>query len=147
MKEERRFTPGALFFCRFRRWSALARAKPGGDSCVLALARALIERRPGMKDKMGKFIRGALPLSAIMVAAATAVSFTGRHSRRHSRPRRLSFDGEIADFYRARGGAPLWFAPALAAPAPQLLQLLATAEADRLNPRRYNMRGFVARGR
>src|SRR6185369_1388299 len=50
------------------------------------------------------------------------------------------FDGEIANFYRARGGAPLWLAPTAGAAAPQLIQLLATAQADHLNPRRYNVK-------
>jgi murein L,D-transpeptidase YcbB/YkuD len=53
------------------------------------------------------------------------------------------FGGEIADFYRARGGAPLWFAPNAGAAAQQLLQLLATAQADNLNPRRYDVRGLA----
>ena len=52
------------------------------------------------------------------------------------------FDGDIADFYRARGGAPLWLAPNAGAAAPQLIQLLATAQADRLSPRRYNVKGL-----
>lgn len=52
-----------------------------------------------------------------------------------------SFAGEIADFYRARGGAPLWFAPGARGAPQQLLQLLATAQADHLNPKRYNVRG------
>ena len=47
---------------------------------------------------------------------------------------------EIADFYRARGGAPLWFSPRSGGAALQLLQLLETAQADNLNPRRYNVR-------
>ncbi len=51
-----------------------------------------------------------------------------------------SFAGEIADFYRARGGAPMWFAPGSAGAPQQLLQLLATAQTDRLNPRQYNIR-------
>ena len=51
--------------------------------------------------------------------------------------------GEIADFYRARGGAPLWFAPRSGAAAQQLLQLLATAQADNLNSRRYNVQGLT----
>ncbi|MEO8176880.1 MAG: L,D-transpeptidase family protein [Sphingomicrobium sp.] len=45
----------------------------------------------------------------------------------------------IADFYRARGGAPLWFAPGAGNAAPQLLQQLATAQADNLNPKRYRV--------
>ena len=51
-------------------------------------------------------------------------------------------DGEIADFYRSRGGAPLWFAPSAGAAAPQLIQLLASSQADHLNPRRYNVRAL-----
>lgn len=51
-------------------------------------------------------------------------------------------DSGIADFYRSRGGAPLWFAPGAGAAAQQLVQLLATSYADNLNPRRYNVRGL-----
>ena len=51
--------------------------------------------------------------------------------------------GEIAQFYRARGGAALWFAPNAGAAAPQLLQILASAQADNLNPRRYDVRGLA----
>jgi murein L,D-transpeptidase YcbB/YkuD len=50
--------------------------------------------------------------------------------------------GGIAAFYRARGGAPLWFGPRSGAAAQQLVQLLATSQADNLNPRRYNVRGL-----
>jgi murein L,D-transpeptidase YcbB/YkuD len=53
------------------------------------------------------------------------------------------FTGEIADFYRARGGAPLWFAPHAGPAADQLIQLLASAQADHLNPRRYDVRGMA----
>ena len=54
-----------------------------------------------------------------------------------------SADGaEVAAFYRSRGGAPLWFSPRSGAAAQQLVQLLATAQADNLNPRRYNARGL-----
>ncbi|MEA3058549.1 MAG: L,D-transpeptidase YcbB, partial [Sphingomonadales bacterium] len=48
--------------------------------------------------------------------------------------------GQISQFYRSRGGAPLWFALRSGAAAQQLVQLLATAQADNLNPRRYNVR-------
>jgi murein L,D-transpeptidase YcbB/YkuD len=51
-------------------------------------------------------------------------------------------DGEIADFYRSRGGAPLWFGPNAGPAAQQLLQLLASSQADHLNPRRYNVGGL-----
>ncbi len=68
------------------------------------------------------------PLAFVPASAAAAV-------------KQPSFGGEIADFYRARGGAPLWFAPGSNGAPQQLLQLLATAHADGLNPRRYNARG------
>jgi murein L,D-transpeptidase YcbB/YkuD len=95
---------------------------------------------------MGKLSRGALPLR-IVAASAAAVAFglvapqplgIAPAAAATAAP----FDGEIADFYRARGGAPLWFAPRSGAAAQQLVQLLASAQADRLNPRRYNVRGL-----
>ena len=55
----------------------------------------------------------------------------------------VAFDREIADFYRARGGAPLWFGPNADGAADQLVQLLASAQADHLNPRRYDARGVA----
>jgi murein L,D-transpeptidase YcbB/YkuD len=51
--------------------------------------------------------------------------------------------GDIADFYRPRGGAPLWCSTRSGAAAQQLLQLLATAQADNLNPKRYNVRALA----
>ena len=54
-----------------------------------------------------------------------------------------SAGGEIAAFYHARGGAPLWLAPNSGSAAAQLLQLLATAQADGLNPKRYNAKGLA----
>src|SRR4029079_19438093 len=40
-------------------------------------------------------------------------------------------------------GAPLWFGPNSGGAADQLVQLLATAQADHLNPRRYDVRGLA----
>src|SRR4029079_5240073 len=40
-------------------------------------------------------------------------------------------------------GAPLWFGPNSGGAADQLVQLLATAQADHLNPRRYDVRGVA----
>jgi len=51
--------------------------------------------------------------------------------------------GAVANFYRARGGAPLWFAPRSGPAAQQLIQLLSTASADNLDPKRYNPRGLA----
>jgi len=99
-----------------------------------------------MKEFMGKRIRIGSPLARIF-AVGSAVATLGLVAPVvPTEPARAAaatpFDGEIADFYRARGGAPLWFAPNAGAAAPQLIQLLATAQADRLNPRRYNIRGL-----
>ena len=49
----------------------------------------------------------------------------------------------IAAFYRSRGGAPLWFSPRSGAAAQQLIQLLTTASADNLDPRRYDTRNLA----
>jgi murein L,D-transpeptidase YcbB/YkuD len=69
-------------------------------------------------------VAAAAPM-AVRIAPAAAQSFEG---------------GDIDAFYRARGGAPLWFAPNSGGAAQQLVQLLATAQADNLNPRHYNLR-------
>jgi L,D-transpeptidase YcbB len=50
--------------------------------------------------------------------------------------------GSVADFYRSRGGAPLWFGPNSRGAAQMLVQLLASAGADAVNPRSYNVRGL-----
>jgi murein L,D-transpeptidase YcbB/YkuD len=71
-------------------------------------------------------VAAAAPL-AVQIAPAAAQSLDG---------------GDIAAFYRERGGVPLWFGPGSGGAAQQLLQLLATAQADNLNPRRYNVRGL-----
>jgi murein L,D-transpeptidase YcbB/YkuD len=51
--------------------------------------------------------------------------------------------GAVADFYRSRGGAPLWFGPRSGNAAQELLMLLSTARADNLNPSRYNVKGVA----
>jgi murein L,D-transpeptidase YcbB/YkuD len=97
---------------------------------------------------MGKLGRGALPLKRIVAAGGALAAFTVAMpavlgtTPVHAAATAVQFDNEIADFYRSRGGAPLWFGPHAGAAAPQLLQLLATAQADHLNPRRYNLRGL-----
>jgi len=98
---------------------------------------------------MGRLVRGGWPLKKVLVAgsalAAVAVVaptvVPGAAAEAKSRPS-FPLDGEIADFYRSRGGAPLWLAPNAQNAAPQLLQLLASAQADGLNPRRYDVRGL-----
>jgi murein L,D-transpeptidase YcbB/YkuD len=79
-------------------------------------------------------------LGAALAAAAIAVPLAIQVQPAAAQP---VAGGDIADFYRARGGAPLWFSPRSGAAAQQLLQLIATAQADNLNPRRYNLRALT----
>ena len=88
---------------------------------------------------MGKLINGLAAASAIAAPLAVAVPAGIAASPAAAAS---PFDSEIASFYRSRGGAPLWFAPGAGNAAPQLIQLLASAQADGLNPRRYNVRGL-----
>ena len=96
---------------------------------------------------MGKHSRGASPLNKFFSAgAAVAVLGVAAPLALPAAPAQAAvpatIDTEIADFYRSRGGAPLWFAPNAGPAAQQLVQLLATAQADHLNPRRYNVKGL-----
>ena len=96
---------------------------------------------------MGKHY-GGLPLGRI-AAAATLFGAIGVSAPLFVTPSPAKaaavapFDSEIANFYRSRGGAPLWFSPGARNAAPQLIQLLATSQADHLNPRRYNVRALT----
>jgi murein L,D-transpeptidase YcbB/YkuD len=95
---------------------------------------------------MGKLTRGRMPLRHMLAAGlciglAAAPAFLPTVASARSSD--SSAGAEIANFYRARGGASLWFAPAAGNAAPALLQLLATAQADRLNPRNYNVRALT----
>ncbi|HEX8840516.1 MAG TPA: L,D-transpeptidase family protein [Sphingomicrobium sp.] len=97
---------------------------------------------------MGELVRGNVRLKtivgagsallAIAVATPAMLASTPVKAAAPAGPVAL----EVADFYRSRGGAPLWFGPNAGAAAPALLQLLATSQADHLNPRRYNIRGL-----
>ncbi|HEX5258405.1 MAG TPA: L,D-transpeptidase family protein, partial [Sphingomicrobium sp.] len=95
---------------------------------------------------MGKLVRGARPLNAFVVlglGAAAMVPLAGRGAPATAAAAAPALDSDIAAFYRARGGAPLWFAPTSGAAAQQLVSLLATAQADHLNPRRYNVKALT----
>jgi murein L,D-transpeptidase YcbB/YkuD len=84
-----------------------------------------------------KLLAGAA-LSAAAVAVPLAVAPTPALAARQSND-----SAAIAEFYRARGGAPLWFAPGSGDAAQQLLILLTTARTDRLNPNRYNVKAVA----
>ena len=96
---------------------------------------------------MGKFARGTRPLislggigtvaAALAVAAPLSMPVTPAFAARKS-----AEAGEVAAFYRARGGASLWFSPRSGNAVQQLIQQLGTAQADNLDPRRYNVRGL-----
>jgi L,D-transpeptidase YcbB len=88
-----------------------------------------------------KIIRAA-SVAALAVAAASPVALTLPTAA--SAQRLAAPNGDLASFYQARGGQPLWFSPRSGAAARQLAQLLATARADNRNPGRYHA-GAVAR--
>jgi murein L,D-transpeptidase YcbB/YkuD len=73
----------------------------------------------------------ALALAAPALLTASPISAAARPT-----------DNDVSGFYRARAGRPLWFSPAAGNAAQMLVQQLATAQADNLNPRRYNIRAL-----
>jgi L,D-transpeptidase YcbB len=82
-------------------------------------------------QKLGGVAVGAMlaaaPLSAVSAAPAAAPA------------RPLMVGQTVADFYRARSGAPLWLSPAAGDSAQQLIWLLNTANTDGLTPAKYNI--------
>ncbi len=95
---------------------------------------------------MRKLLRGAWPLNGSLVlafaAGLIAVPLAGGTPALARASASSSQAGEIAAFYRGRGGAPLWLSPNAGPAAPQLISLLETAQADHLSPRRYNVKGL-----
>jgi murein L,D-transpeptidase YcbB/YkuD len=87
-----------------------------------------------MKGLTGAALAAA-PIAAVPLLLAPSPALAARHSDNSS--------AEVAAFYRARGGAPLWFSPKSGDAAQQLLMLLSTARADNLNPNRYNVKGVA----
>ena len=78
-------------------------------------------------------VLAAAPLPAFAAPSATlagSVQLTGS----------TNSAARVADFYRARGGRPLWLAPQSGTSAQMLLGLLSSASADGLNPNRYQVR-------
>ena len=86
----------------------------------------------------GRSLKGLFVLG--LAAAATAVPLAADSSPASAAA--PSHEGEVGAFYRARGGTPLWLAPGSGAAAQQFLSLLATSQADHLNPKRYNVKGL-----
>ena len=94
-----------------------------------------------MANKSSSLIVKSLLTASALCILPTAAPLVAPAQARPSAA--IPFDGEIADFYRGRSGAPLWFAPGSGGAADQLIQLLASAQADHLNPRRYDVRGLA----
>jgi len=83
------------------------------------------------------------------VAAAAALALAAFPSAASAAPRDARAPGiavqqplggqSLADFYRGRNNYPLWLSPAAGDAAEQLLNLLATANLDGLDPQRYRV--------
>ncbi len=82
----------------------------------------------------GALLAGALALAPVTPAAAATSAAAAAAA-----PRAIGGQS-VADFYAARGGRPLWFAPGNEQAASDLLFLLSTAATDGLNPKRYRVR-------
>jgi L,D-transpeptidase YcbB len=95
---------------------------------------------------MGRLLRGARPLKGLLLLGAVgalALPLAGGGTPAVAAVADgASQQAQVADFYQARGGSPLWLSPASGAAAQQLLTLLATAQADGLNPKRYNLKAI-----
>ena len=97
--------------------------------------------RRSSRPAFGKAARFAalLPLAAAALSVGhSAPAAAQRNAVRHD----PAIANSIAEFYRSRGGAPLWFSPTSGASVQNLMLLLSTAQADGLNPNRYNLRGL-----
>ena len=80
-------------------------------------------------------------VAALLAASTLAIAVASPAAARQTRDASIGADG-IAEFYRSRGGAPLWFSPGAGNAAQQLVQLLTTAQADNLKPKRYNVKAL-----
>ena len=92
---------------------------------------------------MTEFARGTLPLKGIAGLALVAMAVPLSTASQAGAATAPASDSEVAAFYRAQAGAPLWFGPNSGSAAQQLVSLLATAQADHLNPKRYNVKALT----
>jgi murein L,D-transpeptidase YcbB/YkuD len=104
-------------------------------------------QRVGRPVRPARFFAGSgavLTAAALAVAPASAPAATGisvsSTAAAIAAPRGAIGGQSVADFYAARGGRPLWFAPGNEQAASDLLLLLNTAALDGLNPKRYRTR-------
>jgi murein L,D-transpeptidase YcbB/YkuD len=94
---------------------------------------------PSNASRHVRFAAAALTLGLLPAAALAPASAAGARS---SAVENMTASA-VADFYRSRGGAPLWLSQRGGTAAQQLVQLLATARTDGLNPNRYNVKGVT----
>src|SRR5215213_6827724 len=83
--------------------------------------------------------RGVVSLAAALSVAAVPALVTLPTAAAAAQADR-SQAAEVAAFYRARAGRPLWFSPSAGNAAQQLMILLATVQADGLNLKRHGSR-------
>ena len=89
-------------------------------------------------------IRTSLTVAAALAVGAAALGVAPRPAQSSAAALLAPDEGSaVESFYRARGGASLWFSPRSGAAAQQLVQLLSSASADNLDPRRYNVRNVA----
>jgi murein L,D-transpeptidase YcbB/YkuD len=94
------------------------------------------------------FLRMGGAAAALMLAAAplplAAAPFAAPYATAAA-PLAASLDAgaQIVDFYRARGGRPLWLAPQSGASAQLVLGLLNSASVDGLDPNRYQVNAIA----
>ena len=88
-------------------------------------------------------IAAALIAGAVMCVPAPAVAQSTTVAS-SAAVARTQGGQSVADFYKARKGAPLWLAPEAGNAADQLLSLLASASVDGLSPARYRVSDLQA---
>jgi murein L,D-transpeptidase YcbB/YkuD len=83
-------------------------------------------------------------MAAALMFGAAAVAVPAPAAAQ-ARPAAVTLAGQtVADFYKARKNAPLWFGPRAGDAAQQLVALLSTASIDGLNPDKYRAAALQA---
>jgi len=90
------------------------------------------------------FLRLSGVAAALVLAAAPLPSFAATSTTAAAAQLTASHGAGVNDFYRARGGRPLWLAPQSGTSAQLMLGLLTSASADGLNPNRYQVRKIAS---
>jgi murein L,D-transpeptidase YcbB/YkuD len=94
-------------------------------------------------EKKGKVAAALILSAAALLAPVPAVAQSAPVSA-VAAVARPQTGQSVADFYKARKGAPLWLSPTAGDAADQLISLLNTAGIDGLNPAKYNVPGLQA---